>query len=242
MSQSYLHMKIYYVYKHIIEETGEVFYVGRGKNNRAWEKGGRNEYWKRIVGKYGRIVEIIRENLELQESKNLEIEFIAQYKPRANFTIGGDGTNGYKFDLDFVKERNQKNKDLWKNEEWVKERNDSLTKAMNLPETKINISKGLEEYHTKRRAEGKPVPWTGRKPSEEEIKRISEAQKGEKGYWYGKTTAIAKSVINLDTGEIFSSIKTAAKSVNGNRISLSRALKLNRNTYKKNKFRYYEQK
>jgi hypothetical protein len=232
---------IYYVYKHLIKDTNEVFYVGRGKNNRAWDKSGRNKYWKNIVGKYLYIVEIIKENMEIEESKKLEIELIDKLKPRANFTKGGDGTPGYKFDPEFVKERNARNKNFWKNEEWVKERNSKLTKVMNLPETKESISKGLLEFHANRRAAGIPFHNEGRKHSEESRKKMSDVQKGDKAYWYGKITAPAKKVINLDSGQIFETIKLAAKSVNGNRIALSRALKAGRNTYKKQRFRYHNE-
>ncbi len=234
--------KIYYVYKHMIKETEEVFYVGRGKNNRAWDKNGRNDYWKKIVNKYEYIVEIIKENLEIQESKDLEVLAIEEYKPRANLTKGGEGTLGYKFDPDFIKQRNQKNKDLWKDLKWVENRNKKLTEVMNLPETRSNISEALKAYHNTRRAENRPVPWKQHVWTEEEKKKSSERQKGKNAYWYGKTTAIAQKIINLDTGEIFPTIKSAAKSVGGNRIALSRALKKGRNTYKKSRLRYYKEK
>lgn len=237
----YMKENIYYVYKHFIKETNEVFYVGRGKNTRAYDRTGRNLYWKRIVNKYGYEVEIVRDDLGLEESKILEIELIARFKPRANLTKGGDGTAGYKFDPDFVKERNQKNKNLWNDPEWVKWRNGELIKAMNRPEVKTNISEGLSKYHEIRKAEGRPTPWAGRHVSEEEKKRLSESQKGEKGYWYGKTNALAKKIIDLDTGEIFTSIKMAAKSVGGRRERLSISLKEGRKTYKKHRFRYYEE-
>lgn len=233
-------MNTYYVYKHIIKETGEIFYIGRGKNRRAYDKSSRNTYWKNIINKYEYLVEIIKENLGIEESKKLEIALIDHYRPRANLTEGGEGMAGYKFDPEFVKGRNQKNKDLWKDEKWVKERNENLTKAMNLPETKLNISNGLIEYHNKRVLEGKDVSWKGIKRSEAVKLQMSERQKGEKAYWYGKTTAVAKKVINLDTGEIFLTIKSAAKSVEGNRVALSRALNTGRETYKKNRFRFYE--
>lgn len=233
---------IYYVYKHAIKETGEVFYIGRGKNRRAWDRGGRSQYWKNITSKYDYIVEIVKENIQIQESKDLEVELIAQFNPRANFTTGGDGTPGYKFDPDFVKERNQKNKKLYNNKKWVEKRTESLIKAMNRPQTKERVSKGLKKYHEKRRAEGKPFPGGKKNWSDEDRKKASEKQKGEKGYWYGKTTAIAKKIMNLDSGEIFPTIRAAAKSVGGNRISMSRSLKKGKETYKKQRFRYYEQK
>jgi hypothetical protein len=39
-------MREHYVYTHLNPNTKEVFYVGIGKGNRAWNKGaGRNKFW-----------------------------------------------------------------------------------------------------------------------------------------------------------------------------------------------------
>ena len=45
-------MNEYYIYFHINKTTGKVFYVGKGKDRRAWRKEGRSYYWNNIVNKY----------------------------------------------------------------------------------------------------------------------------------------------------------------------------------------------
>ena len=51
--------------------------------------------------------------------------------------------------------------------------------------------------------------WQGRKHTEEEKKKISEAQKGELNHRYGKPSPIRRKVICLNTYEIFDCIKDA---------------------------------
>jgi hypothetical protein len=92
---------IHYVYLHINLVSNEVFYVGKGKDKRAWSKDSRSDYWKSIVNKYGYKVEIIENNLtndiSLQREK-LYINLIGRKDlglgPLVNFTDGGEGTSG----------------------------------------------------------------------------------------------------------------------------------------------------
>ena len=60
----------YYVYLHKTL-NGDVFYVGKGRNKRAWEKSGRSKNW-REVSENGYSIEIHSENLS--ESQALDIE------------------------------------------------------------------------------------------------------------------------------------------------------------------------
>lgn len=89
--------KIFYVYQHLRADTGEVFYVGKGKGKRLTSRG-RNEYWKRIVEKHGLIVEVIAEKLTEIEAFELEVSTIRSHKESglklANMTDGGEGTVG----------------------------------------------------------------------------------------------------------------------------------------------------
>ena len=91
-----------YVYIHIRNDNGRVFYVGRGTEYRAWATKGRNAHWVNIFNKHGRTVEIVESGLTLDESKLLEkmvIELaVACDCPLANKTSGGDGVSGLVFD------------------------------------------------------------------------------------------------------------------------------------------------
>jgi hypothetical protein len=96
-------MEQYYVYTHLNPQTKEVFYVGIGKGNRAWNKGaGRNKFWENYVNKYGFEVEIIAENITRNQAGKIEIELIAHLGRRqieeggtlVNRSLGGDGGSG----------------------------------------------------------------------------------------------------------------------------------------------------
>jgi hypothetical protein len=91
-----------YVYIHIRRDTGRIFYVGRGRGQRAWAKTSRNVHWKSIVKKTAYSVEILFSNLSLELSCKLEelcIKVIG-LKNLANKTSGGEGILGFKHSED----------------------------------------------------------------------------------------------------------------------------------------------
>lgn len=91
-------MNIYYIYFHINPLKNEIFYVGKGKDKRAWSKSRRNKIWKNITNKYGYIVDIVEENLNESEALERESFYIKKIGrkdlglgPLVNLTDGGDG-------------------------------------------------------------------------------------------------------------------------------------------------------
>lgn len=84
---------IYYVYFHINPLTNKVFYVGKGKLKRAFDKRKRSEHWRRVVNKYGYIVDIIHSNISEEKAFELEIMYIKRFgiENLVNSTIGGSG-------------------------------------------------------------------------------------------------------------------------------------------------------
>jgi len=91
-------MDKYYTYIHK-KPDGSIFYVGKGIGNRAYSKR-RNNYWKRIVAKYGYEIEIVAYWENEKEAFEHEKLLIAKYKKLgcelANLTDGGEGASGYK--------------------------------------------------------------------------------------------------------------------------------------------------
>lgn len=84
----------YYLYVHINPIKNTIFYVGKGRNNRAYSNQGRNIHWQRTVAKYGGfIVKILIDNLTSEEACELEIQKINEIglKNLTNIALGGEG-------------------------------------------------------------------------------------------------------------------------------------------------------
>jgi len=90
------------VYKHIRNDTNEVFYIGIGKSKvRINSKLSRNKLWCNIVNKVGYISEIVEDGLTWEAACNKEKELIKHYGRRdlglgtlVNMTYGGEGWSG----------------------------------------------------------------------------------------------------------------------------------------------------
>ena len=91
-------MKTHYTYAHA-KPDGTIFYIGKGIGRRAYSKN-RNDYWKRIVAKYGYKVEILAHWNTEAEALSHEKLLISCIKDMGielcNLTDGGEGTIGYK--------------------------------------------------------------------------------------------------------------------------------------------------
>lgn len=94
--------KIYYVYEWIRLDTNEPFYVGKGKEGRAYRKNrGNNRHFNNIVNKLPTAVYILHNNLTELEALEYEIYYIDYYKNKigfdlVNITNGGEGVSGLK--------------------------------------------------------------------------------------------------------------------------------------------------
>jgi hypothetical protein len=109
----------YYVYTHLNPKTKEVFYVGIGKGNRAWNQwAGRNKFWENYVNKHGFKVEMIAENLTREQAEDIEMKLISHLGRRqideggtlVNRSIGGDGNKGYTHTEEFKQKMSQDRK------------------------------------------------------------------------------------------------------------------------------------
>lgn len=87
--------KIFYVYEWFKVETGEVFYVGKGSNDRYRVTRNRNKHFKRVYNEYECDVRIIHENLTEEEAYELEAHVIKKYREAGygltNMSDGGKG-------------------------------------------------------------------------------------------------------------------------------------------------------
>lgn len=89
----------FYVYEHWRPDTGACFYVGKGRDKRAWDMSNmRNRHHKAIVSKLTSMglcadVRIVFKHLAEEDAFKIEIDLIAQYgiENLANLTAGGEG-------------------------------------------------------------------------------------------------------------------------------------------------------
>lgn len=90
--------KDFYVYLHRRKTDGKVFYVGKGRGDRAWQvnPARRSSHWIRVKKKYGYTVEIYLDGLQEWYSNELEVQLISYYgrENLCNFTDGGEGASG----------------------------------------------------------------------------------------------------------------------------------------------------
>lgn len=89
----------FYVYLHKEKHPGIIFYVGKGRGDRACDRNSRNQYWKDRVNALGGDfeIEIVKKNLLEDEALLLEHQLIAKYGKvhdktgtLVNWTDGGD--------------------------------------------------------------------------------------------------------------------------------------------------------
>ena len=69
----------YYVYLHVKEDDGTVFYVGKGTKLRWCVSNSRTLHWKNTASKHGVICHIVAHNLTAEEALILEKKLIASY-------------------------------------------------------------------------------------------------------------------------------------------------------------------
>lgn len=92
-------MGSFYTYFHTRNDTSAVFYVGKGRCNRAHSLTFRNPHWQRIVAKCGHAVHIASkwdcEKDAFDHEKFLILCFKDMGIPLCNMTNGGEGASGY---------------------------------------------------------------------------------------------------------------------------------------------------
>lgn len=91
----------FYIYAHYRNDTGEVFYVGKGEGNRHKSKQGRNPYWENIVRAHGYKAEILEYFETEDEAFQAEQSLIAELGRKdlgkgllVNMSDGGEGASG----------------------------------------------------------------------------------------------------------------------------------------------------
>lgn len=93
-------MNNFYVYLHKKKSDGSVFYVGKGRGNRAYDLKRRSRFWSSVEKIHGVDVCIFADGMSEDQAFNKEVELIKLYGRRqhggllVNLTDGGDGVSG----------------------------------------------------------------------------------------------------------------------------------------------------
>lgn len=222
----------FYVYEHLKPNTGEVFYIGKGCDKRAFQKRSRNNHWNNIVNKYGLEVNIVYNNLTNSEASQKEIDLIDFYglNNLCNMTQGGDGCASLK------QESKDKISNSLKGRIQSQETKDKRSKTSKLTWQSIEL-KNLKREQSKKLTKlgiigfkGKPSHRKG-KPYEGNKEAISNTLKE-----YYKTHSPANK-INFTNEEVnkilnlvkFTNVFRASKELRISRNTINRILKENEN-------------
>jgi hypothetical protein len=85
----------YFTYAHLKKSDGNIFYIGKGKQGRAFSKANRNNYWHNTVAKHGLEINILAAWKSEQEAFEHEKFLIWCFKDMGfglvNMTDGGEG-------------------------------------------------------------------------------------------------------------------------------------------------------
>lgn len=190
----------FYVYLHKKSTTGEIFYVGKGRGARAYDKKMRNRHWHFIVAKHGFVVEFVEVGLQEWAAFEIESQFIALYGRMdlnngklVNYTDGGDGSSGFVMP----------NETKIKISKTLTGRKMSASAIKKLSERQIGVEKSAE---TKNRIS---ISLSGRK-MDEDVKtkiRITSKKNAKRSSSHYK----AVGVHCITTGESYGSVADAAK-------------------------------
>lgn len=164
---------MFYTYFHTRNDTGAVFYVGKGKGARA-HSNKRNVLWKRISEKHGHTVHIASRWTTETEAFEHEKFLIACFKdmgtPLANMTDGGEGVSG------FVLTDSMKSKLSESLRKGFLEHPERAAKISMALKGRVSPNKGrVASKETRKKISAANL---GRKHSKESLKKISESQIG----------------------------------------------------------------
>jgi hypothetical protein len=164
---------MFYVYEHVRNDTNAIFYVGKGKNKRAYDTIARNKYWQRIYAKTeGNItIRFIAENIDEELSLLVEIERIDQLKrldiSLSNCTEGGEGLSGY-YHTEETKQKMSAS---------AKDRVNPMQGRMHTDDTRQKISASTK---------GRSNSFKGKKHSDQSRQNMSAGCKGKNGGFHSE--------------------------------------------------------
>lgn len=197
----------FYVYEWFIKNTGEVFYVGKGCNNRAKEVNSRNKFFKDMYASHDCDYRIIADKLCEKDAFQKEIETIKYYKDNTDYrltnqTDGGEGCSGWVPSQETRDKQKILSKKRWEDRSFYK-RMVSIRRDDNGPYKSQEFRDKISSI-----VKGENNPNYHHYWSDEMKNNLREKQIKNPRY-KDNNNPNAKSIICLETGEVFSCIKYA---------------------------------
>ena len=135
----------YYVYAWFIEETGEIFYIGKGSGARACQRiKSRNQYFKNIISKHKCDYMFLRFTNDEELAFDMEKLYIKKNKPRANFHKGGDTPYSHSKEIRERMSKARKGKRKGMSATWNTKKVSNITTG----EVFESATKAAEKYNT----------------------------------------------------------------------------------------------
>jgi len=175
----------HYTYFHTRNDTGAVFYVGKGKGARAHSHDNRNIHWGRVVAKHGYTVHFamvdVAEVDALEHEKFLILCFKNMGIKLVNMTDGGDGVSGYKHSEESIASMTgKKRSSTCKMSAWQLGRKSSI-------ETRLKMSNSQTgRKHTEESKQKMSESFSGKPKSEAHIASLRTANLGKPSPMLGK--------------------------------------------------------
>jgi len=152
----------YYVYFHKNKSTGEVFYIGKGSGDRAWDKTRRNKLWRSEVEKLsdGWDIEIIKRNLSENEAFYYEEKFIqsaggsrAEGGGLTNWVPGGEHPSSLKIEIPIeLSSDEQKNYESKIYKKYSRKEQEVIAESIN--KTLVSLTERLDELESEGDSDG----------------------------------------------------------------------------------------
>lgn len=193
----------HYIYLHRHADSGEPFYVGKGKlrrslaiYERAYETRSRGKHWMHVIAKHGLLVEIIAHCQTDEDAQHVERTLIAKIGrrdlgagPLINRTDGGDGHAGIIASAELRAKRRLAAQS---------QRSDAWVAAIRA--ARKNGGNG----GVVKRGDKLPEAW---------VKNLARAKVGELNPNYGRVSPRAKSVRCRESGVVYPSVQAAALAI-----------------------------